>query len=144
MPGVKNVVRWENVVAVLATNTWAAKKGRDALKLEWEDAGKLEAERHPAIAHLGGEQRGQQSGVRRPNGLGRDAVRQDHHQDRQCRLPGIEQREENRHTDAEPDQPTHRQLARTHPVGRRQTSARKPKEKKIFIGGVVESRAQEE
>ena len=35
--GVKNVVRWENKVAVLATSTWAAKKGRDALKLEWED-----------------------------------------------------------------------------------------------------------
>ncbi len=37
VPGVKNVVRWENKVAVLATSTWAAKKGRDALKLEWED-----------------------------------------------------------------------------------------------------------
>lgn len=43
IPGVKNVVRTENVVAVLATNTWAAKKGRDALKVEWEDAGKLES-----------------------------------------------------------------------------------------------------
>jgi isoquinoline 1-oxidoreductase beta subunit len=42
IPGVKNVVRTETVVAVLATNTWAAKKGRDALKVEWEDAGKLE------------------------------------------------------------------------------------------------------
>lgn len=43
IPGVKNVVRTEQVVAVLATNTWAAKKGRDALKVEWEDAGKLES-----------------------------------------------------------------------------------------------------
>ncbi len=42
VPGVKNVVRWENRVAVLATSTWAAKKGRDALKLEWEDE-KLES-----------------------------------------------------------------------------------------------------
>lgn len=42
IPGVKNVVRTEKVVAVLAANTWAAKKGRDALKVEWEDAGKLE------------------------------------------------------------------------------------------------------
>ena len=42
VPGVKNVVRWENKVAVLATSTWAAKKGRDALKLEWEDE-KLES-----------------------------------------------------------------------------------------------------
>jgi isoquinoline 1-oxidoreductase beta subunit len=32
-----------NVVAVLATNTWAAKKGRDALKVVWEDDGKLES-----------------------------------------------------------------------------------------------------
>ncbi|AEV99860.1 isoquinoline 1-oxidoreductase [Niastella koreensis] len=43
IPGVKNVVRTDTVVAVLATNTWAAKKGRDALKVEWEDAGKLES-----------------------------------------------------------------------------------------------------
>jgi isoquinoline 1-oxidoreductase beta subunit len=43
IPGVKNVVRTETVVAVLATNTWAAKKGRDALKVEWEDTGKLES-----------------------------------------------------------------------------------------------------
>ena len=43
VPGVKNVVRWENVVAVLATSTWAAKKGKDALKTEWEEASKLES-----------------------------------------------------------------------------------------------------
>lgn len=43
IPGVKNVVRTDTVVAVLATNTWAAKKGRDALKVEWEDTGKLES-----------------------------------------------------------------------------------------------------
>lgn len=43
IPGVKNVVRTETVVAVLATNTWAARKGRDALKVEWEDTGKLES-----------------------------------------------------------------------------------------------------
>lgn len=43
VPGVKKVVRWENVVAVLGTNTWAAKKGRDALKLEYDDAEKLES-----------------------------------------------------------------------------------------------------
>jgi isoquinoline 1-oxidoreductase beta subunit len=43
IPGVKNVVRTETVVAVLATNTWAAKKGRDALKVEWEDVSKLES-----------------------------------------------------------------------------------------------------
>jgi len=43
IPGVKNVVRWENKVAVLATSTWLAKKGRDALKLEWEDDGRLDS-----------------------------------------------------------------------------------------------------
>jgi isoquinoline 1-oxidoreductase beta subunit len=43
IPGVKNVVRWENIVAVLATNTWAAKKGKDALKLQYDDDSKLES-----------------------------------------------------------------------------------------------------
>lgn len=43
IPGVKNVVQAGNVVAVLATNTWAAKKGRDALKVEWKDVSKLES-----------------------------------------------------------------------------------------------------
>jgi isoquinoline 1-oxidoreductase beta subunit len=41
--GVKKVVRVENKVAVLATTTWAAKKGRDALKLVWEDEVALES-----------------------------------------------------------------------------------------------------
>ena len=50
--GVKNVVRWENVVAVLATSTWAAKKGRDALKIEWEDASKLESSAEHREAYL--------------------------------------------------------------------------------------------
>jgi isoquinoline 1-oxidoreductase beta subunit len=43
--GVKNVVAVpsRNLVAVLATSTWAAKKGRDVLKVEWEDSSKLES-----------------------------------------------------------------------------------------------------
>jgi isoquinoline 1-oxidoreductase beta subunit len=41
--GVKNVVQARNVVAVLATSTWAAKKGRDVLKVEWQDSDKLES-----------------------------------------------------------------------------------------------------
>lgn len=41
--GVKNVVQTHNVVAVLATSTWAAKKGRDVLKVVWENTGKLES-----------------------------------------------------------------------------------------------------
>lgn len=40
--GVKKVVQIENAVAVLATSTWAAKKGRDALVVQWNDKEKLE------------------------------------------------------------------------------------------------------
>ena len=40
--GVKDIVKLKNSVAVLATSTWAAKKGRDALKIQWKDSGKLE------------------------------------------------------------------------------------------------------
>ena len=43
LTGIKQVLQIKNSVAVLATSTWAAKKGRDALSLEWEDAGKLES-----------------------------------------------------------------------------------------------------
>lgn len=41
--GVKQVVKLKNSVAVLATLTWAAKKGRDALKIEWITSEKLES-----------------------------------------------------------------------------------------------------
>lgn len=41
--GVKKVVQVKNSVAVLANNTWAAIKGRAALKMNWEDASKLES-----------------------------------------------------------------------------------------------------
>ncbi len=36
VPGVRYIVEVPNGVAVLATNFWAAKKGRDALKIEWD------------------------------------------------------------------------------------------------------------
>ena len=36
--GVRYVVQVPNGVAVVATSFWAAKKGRDALKIEWDDA----------------------------------------------------------------------------------------------------------
>lgn len=36
--GVVDVVRIPNGVAVLASDTWSAKKGRDALKLDWDEA----------------------------------------------------------------------------------------------------------
>ncbi len=43
--GVKNVIAIpsRDLVAVLATSTWAAKKGKAALKVEWEDKTKLES-----------------------------------------------------------------------------------------------------
>jgi len=41
--GVKKVVQVKNSVAVLAISTWAAIKGRAALKINWEDASKLES-----------------------------------------------------------------------------------------------------
>lgn len=40
--GVRQIVKLKNAVAVLATSTWAAKKGRDALKIIWNDTQKLE------------------------------------------------------------------------------------------------------
>jgi isoquinoline 1-oxidoreductase beta subunit len=40
--GVKNIVKLKNSVAVLATSTWAAKKGRDALVIQWNTTEKLE------------------------------------------------------------------------------------------------------
>ncbi len=43
LAGIKQVLQIKNLVVVLATSTWAAKKGRDALSLEWEDEGKLES-----------------------------------------------------------------------------------------------------
>jgi isoquinoline 1-oxidoreductase beta subunit len=38
VPGVRDVIEIPNGVAVLATTFWAAKKGRDALKVEWDNA----------------------------------------------------------------------------------------------------------
>ena len=35
--GVRNVVRLDSGVAVVADNYWSAKKGRDALKIEWDE-----------------------------------------------------------------------------------------------------------
>ena len=40
--GVKQVVKLKNSVAVVATSTWAAKKGREALVIQWEAKEKLE------------------------------------------------------------------------------------------------------
>ena len=43
VPGVRYVVEVPNGVAVVATTFWAAKKGRDALKVEWDDSGAMKA-----------------------------------------------------------------------------------------------------
>lgn len=43
LPGVRKVVSFDNSVAVLADSTWQAKKGRDALRIEWEDERPLES-----------------------------------------------------------------------------------------------------
>ncbi len=40
--GVKDVIRFGDKIAVLATNTWAGIKGKRALKADWESDGKLE------------------------------------------------------------------------------------------------------
>lgn len=41
LPGIRYVVEIPNGVAVVATSFWAAKKGRDALKLEWDETSAL-------------------------------------------------------------------------------------------------------
>ncbi len=51
--GVKNVVQAGTVVAVLATSTWAAKKGRDVLKVVWEDVAPLESTAEHDLAFRG-------------------------------------------------------------------------------------------
>jgi isoquinoline 1-oxidoreductase beta subunit len=38
VPGVKKVLQVPRGIAVIATGFWAAKKGRDALKVEWDDS----------------------------------------------------------------------------------------------------------
>jgi isoquinoline 1-oxidoreductase beta subunit len=38
VPGVRHIVEVPNGVAVVATTFWAAKKGRDALKVEWDES----------------------------------------------------------------------------------------------------------
>lgn len=42
-PGIVNVVRFDNNIAVLAKSTWEAMQGAKAMKAEWEDDGTLES-----------------------------------------------------------------------------------------------------
>lgn len=43
MPGITNVVTFDNNVAVVGKSTWQVKKAKDALKIEWEKADTLES-----------------------------------------------------------------------------------------------------
>jgi isoquinoline 1-oxidoreductase subunit beta len=43
MPGIKDVVSFDDKVAVVGASTWAVKKGRDALRIIWEDGSPLES-----------------------------------------------------------------------------------------------------
>ena len=43
MPGIVNVVTFDNNVAVVGKSTWQVKKAKDALKIEWEKADVLES-----------------------------------------------------------------------------------------------------
>ncbi|EIM76508.1 Isoquinoline 1-oxidoreductase [Nitritalea halalkaliphila LW7] len=54
IPGVHKVVQAGDVVAVLAKNTWTAKKGRDALKIDWvrDTPAESSAEQEKTLAAL--------------------------------------------------------------------------------------------
>ncbi len=71
--GVQRVVTLDSGVAVLATGFWAAKKGRDALGVQWEmgDAGKLSS---AAVSEMLDEGARQAGAVARDEGNVRDAA----------------------------------------------------------------------
>ncbi|MDP3494174.1 MAG: xanthine dehydrogenase family protein molybdopterin-binding subunit [Hyphomonadaceae bacterium] len=75
--GVTDVVQISNGVAVLATNFWAAKKGRDALKITWDDSAAekrstdaIIADYKKALAKPGMEARKEGAGVAGLTGAG--------------------------------------------------------------------------
>jgi isoquinoline 1-oxidoreductase beta subunit len=51
VPGVRHVIELPTGIAVVATSFWAAKKGRDALKIEWDDASAFKASSADIMAH---------------------------------------------------------------------------------------------
>jgi isoquinoline 1-oxidoreductase beta subunit len=51
MPGVRHVVEVPNGVAVVATSFWAAKKGRDALAIQWDEASGFKQSSADILAH---------------------------------------------------------------------------------------------
>ena len=52
IPGIRHVVQIPTGVAVLATNFWSAKQGRDALKIEWDDSTAFKASSAEIFAHF--------------------------------------------------------------------------------------------
>ena len=50
--GVTDVVQIPSGVAVLASNTWSAKKGRDALSIEWDDSNAFKRGSHDIMAEF--------------------------------------------------------------------------------------------
>ncbi len=83
--GVEKVVRTTDGVAVVAKNFWAAKLGRDALKIQWQAAGRRRRQHHQADRRVprpgeeAGRHRHQQGGRRarrwaRPPGRSRSTT----------------------------------------------------------------------
>ena len=52
IPGIRHIVQIPTGVAVLATNFWSAKQGRDALKIQWDDSGAFKASSAEIFAHF--------------------------------------------------------------------------------------------
>ena len=82
LPGVRYVVEVPNGVAVVATSFWAAKKGRDALKIEWDEAAALKsssadilAEYKRLAAHAGSRRAQRRRCGEGDGGCGQDASR---------------------------------------------------------------------
>jgi len=82
VPGVEQVVQVPSGIAVVATNFWSAKLGRDALQIDWDlgagaelDTGKLlrRTRTRQGARHVGGGQgrRGRRAGRRGPTSRGR-------------------------------------------------------------------------
>jgi isoquinoline 1-oxidoreductase beta subunit len=76
--GVTDVVQISNGVAVVATNFWAAKKGRDALKITWDDSAAekrstdaMLADYRKLLAKVGHEARKEGSGAAGVKGAGK-------------------------------------------------------------------------
>jgi isoquinoline 1-oxidoreductase beta subunit len=52
IPGIRHIVQIPTGVAVLATNFWSAKQGRDALKIQWDDSRAFKASSAEIFAHF--------------------------------------------------------------------------------------------